>query len=67
MKYFAISILFLIGCGKLPKNTSTKDVEAVAEKSYTQYDAIIQQDLENKQRERVMKSLGEQSRYFIAS
>ena len=51
MKYFAISILFLIGCGKLQENTSTKDVEAVAEKSYTQYDAIIQQDLENKQRE----------------
>lgn len=51
MKYFAIFILFLIGCGKLPKNTSTKEVEAVAEKSYTQYDAIIQQDLENKQRE----------------
>ena len=43
--------MLLFGCGELPKNTSTTDAESVLEKSYTQYDDIIQQDLENKQRE----------------
>lgn len=44
-------MIFLFGCGELPKNTSTTDAEPVVKKSYTQYDEIIQQDLENKQRE----------------
>ena len=43
--------MFLFGCGELPQNTNTTDAESVVKKSYTQYDAIIQQDLENKQRE----------------
>ena len=43
--------MFLFGCGELHQNTNTTDDESVVEKSYTQYDEIIQQDLENKQRE----------------
>ena len=54
MKYITILVsLFLFGCNKPQKSTSTTETETETntKTSYTQYDEIIQQDLENKQRE----------------
>ena len=52
MKYITIlASLFLFGCKEPQKSTNTTETETNTETSYTQYDEIIQQDLENKQRE----------------
>ena len=52
MKYITILVsLFLFGCKEPQKSTSTAETETNTETSYTRHDEIIQQDLENKQRE----------------
>ena len=51
MKYFAILTIFLIGCNNPQKNTSASETETNTDVPHTQHDEIIQQDLQNKQRE----------------
>lgn len=43
--------MFLLGCKESQKSKSTTETEINTKTSHTQHDEIIQQDLENKQRE----------------
>ena len=52
MKYIIILVsLFLLGCEESQKSTNTTETQTNTKISYTQHDEIIQQDLQNKQRE----------------